>query len=369
MGAAGFRAGHIDVPGASRRFVLSSAITPTPMRRLLRITATFALALVFSAGMAFGQSNNEATVDQNASGGEATVTQTGKDNLVTGQGAKASSGIVQDNKSKAVVNQVGDDNQVSGLYQGGNSANFNELSSGFNNVAEIDQRGDNNFFGNAKNSLTLQGSRSIGPAELDLDQIGDRHSTELNQRGRTDADIEQRNDGSGIPVGSGNTATVKQADFSGNGTGTNLELLQAGLRNTSEIVQNGTDNDADIFVTGNGNEVDAEQRNEGSDLYLNMEDAAGTVGFDNGNTVDVDQTGGGGLIDGGIDGSFNTVTVTQSGFSNTVDGSVSGTGQADGLFVDGDNNTVTVTQSSDNNVSTVDIVGSSNTTTITQQSN
>jgi hypothetical protein len=345
------------------------------MRQLLRITATFALALVFTAGMAFGQTNNKATVDQNSSGSQATITQTGKDNLVTGKGAKASSGVVQTNKSKAVVNQVGDDNQVSGLYQGGNPAIFNELSSGFNNVAEIDQKGDDNFFGNAKNSLTLQGSRSIGPAELDLDQIGDRHSTELNQRGRTDADIEQRNKGSGIPVGSGNTATVKQSDFSGNGTGTNLELLQVGLRNTSDITQGGrgpftpTNNDAKIFVTGNGNEVDAEQLRSDNDLYLNMEDAAGTAGFDNGNTVDVDQTGGNGLIDGGIDGSFNTVTVKQSGFSNTVDGSVSGTGQADGLFIDGGNNTVTVTQSSDNNLTDVEVIGSNNSTTITQQSN
>jgi len=328
------------------------------MRQLLRTTATFALALVFSAGMAFGQVNNEADVTQNSSNSQATVTQTGADNFTD---------VEQNVKSKAVITQTGDNNDVLDLNQTNSSG-----ASGFNNTALVDQVGDGNVLGGATSfetvdGITRQRSTFGSSTFLDLDQLGDNHRTNLFQQGDMTANIEQRNDGSGIGSNQGNTATVIQQAFGGGGT--NLDLLQAGLKNTSKIVQKGGDNDADIFVTGNNNEVDAAQRNGLNQLYLNMEDAAGTVGFDNGNTVDIDQTGGSGLIDAGINGSSNTVTVTQSGLGNTVDGSMSGTGQADGLFIDGGNNTVTVTQSSDNNLTDVEVIGSNNSTTVTQQSN
>ncbi|WP_103027965.1 curlin repeat-containing protein [Salinibacter altiplanensis] len=323
------------------------------MRQLLKITTTFTLALVFTAGMAFGQVNNEAYVDQSSDDGQATVTQTGASNFTD---------VEQDVKSKAAITQAGDNNDVLDLNQTNSGG-----ADGFNNTALVDQVGDGNVLGGATSfgstdDIARQRSTFFASTSLDLDQIGDFHRTNLFQQGETTAEIEQRNSGDKT-ADQGNTATVIQQD----GGDTYLDLLQAGLRNESKVVQGGGSNSAEIYVTGNGNEADAEQEGGLNELYLNMEDAAGTVGFDSGNTVDVDQTGGSGLVDAGVDGDFNTVTVTQSGLGNTVDGSSSGVGQADGLFVDGNNNTVTVTQSSDNNQATIETVGNNNTATVTQQ--
>jgi hypothetical protein len=52
------------------------------MRQLLRITATFALALVFTAGMAFGQ-DNTANVDQEGNENAAEIEHLGGDNEST----------------------------------------------------------------------------------------------------------------------------------------------------------------------------------------------------------------------------------------------------------------------------------------------
>ena len=79
MGVAGFRsaaerASADGGPGACS-FVPLHATPRKPMRQLLKNTFTLALALVFTAGMAFGQDVNEATVDQDGSGSDADITQ------------------------------------------------------------------------------------------------------------------------------------------------------------------------------------------------------------------------------------------------------------------------------------------------------
>ncbi|MCS3698422.1 Curlin associated protein [Salinibacter ruber] len=335
------------------------------MRQLLRTTATFALALVFSAGMAFGQTNNEADLSQTSSESRATITQSG-DNFTE---------LKQQSTSKATVTQTGAGNEVDQFVQK-SGVNKNRGGGNFINLANIDQIGDENTVASRYDALETQSGNFGGGAKLILDQFGDKNDLKIVQNGRASATIKQSNSGGNSREG--NTAKVDQNPL--NSSGSTLELVQVGLENESVINQNassGAGNFANIDVAGVNNEVDVDQGDPRSglasasnDLYLNMQDARGTAGGGQRyNTVDIDQNGGDGTVDAGISGRVNTITVTQSGSGNLVDGTTSGIGQADGLYVEGDFNTVTVTQSSANNTADVEVVGSNNNTTITQQSN
>ncbi|WP_043551555.1 hypothetical protein [Salinibacter ruber] len=336
------------------------------MRQLLRITATFALALVFSSGMAFGQSNNEADLSQTSSESRATITQSG-DNYTE---------LKQQATSKATITQTGEGNEVNQFVQkAGPVVRKNRGGGEFVNLANIDQIGNDNTVGSRYGATETQSAAFGGGGKLTLDQFGDKNELKIVQNGKATATITQKNGGGNSREG--NTAKVDQNPL--NASGSTLELVQVGLENESVINQNaatnGVGNFANIDVAGVGNEVDADQGTKGTqsddnDLYLNMQDSRNTAGGGQRyNTVDIDQNGGDGTVDAGISGRVNTITVTQSGSGNFVDGTTSGIGQADGLYVEGDFNTVTVTQSSANNAADIEVVGSNNNTTITQQSN
>ena len=102
------------------------------MRQLLKITTTFALALVFTAGMAFGQSPG----DDN----EAEVNQDGNSEAVVNQNA-----TVSDASNDAFVDQAGNGN-VAKITQTDNGGSQNLGTSG----NEVDLRQTQNSNGSSQ---------------------------------------------------------------------------------------------------------------------------------------------------------------------------------------------------------------------------
>src|SRR6056297_2951843 len=191
---------------------------------IMKKLATLLVAMLFTAGMAFAQSNS-ATVDQNGNGNDVVAAQNGSLNDVM------------------LLQQVKD------------------------NQADIVQTGNGNIL---QNSMT--GSKPGYPgyavqratALLDLDQVGDGNVVGLfqnNQKNR--AFIEQ--------IGDANVADVSQVAFGGTVNGNETDLSQDGSNNMTQVIQgisggNHSDNFAIIDIDGDGN-------GDGSagDLYMLIE--------------------------------------------------------------------------------------------------
>jgi hypothetical protein len=139
MGVAGFRTAaertSADGGPAACSFVHLHATSRRPMRQLLKITFTLALALVFTAGMAFGQSNNTADITQNEDNNVADIEQIGDNN---------ESDITQ---TSAAGLSVGHDADVLQDGDGNNSFVDQSMGTQFTNqtfLTDIDQLGNGN---------------------------------------------------------------------------------------------------------------------------------------------------------------------------------------------------------------------------------
>lgn len=199
------------------------------MRQFLKITSIFALALVFTAGMAFGQDdNNEATVNQDGNNSEATVTQT-------------SDGIL----NSAVVNQNGgSSNHVAKITQTSTAAESEDDA----NEVTLNQFRRAGF---SSEAYIEQGNTSDFPSARAGNQVN------LNQRGNTRADIKQ-----------GRTSTLEGyfGDFaiqSSNGAKSTIDVSQAGGDATVGVDQRGTSHEI-IATQGSGNNHDAQFLQRGS---------------------------------------------------------------------------------------------------------
>jgi hypothetical protein len=143
------------------------------MRYFAKITTTFALVLVFSAGMAFGQSNNNAEIDQTGDDNSAEVEQGGNSvadlrhagDLNDINLAQEGFGLAgQDTK----IDQVGNRNEVDVTSSSGNGlqGNGNEL--------DILQRGNQNTF----ETPTMQGFNN----DYDVEQVGNKNYANIETR-------------------------------------------------------------------------------------------------------------------------------------------------------------------------------------------
>jgi hypothetical protein len=280
MGAAGFRAGHIDVPGASSRFVLSSAITPTPMRQLLRITATFALALVFSAGVAFGQQNTANITQSGPDGGygDAIVDQDGSDLTATIEQLAA-----RDNED-------------------GNYAEISQTDNGSSNEAYIDQGGDKNIA-----EITQVGG-SGNYAEITGQNAFSNNGKAFQVNGTKNSDIFiDMNGGGNFTFFSESVARARQESQSNSEI--DIDISHGGVGADVDAVQkNGSSNTMDLDLTGSGNTVDVLQEDGSVYEAVVTQNAPGRRSTGD-LTVRIDQ----------LNGSSHYVNVTQSGNGHTAD--------------------------------------------------
>ena len=202
------------------------------MRQLLKITATFALALVFSAGMAFGQSN-DATVTQEGDNHLADIEQIGGDNTAD---------VLQKNfgaSHEANVYQDGDDNTANVLSQGGVGTN----------EVDVDQVGD-------ENAATVD--QYWGSNTGTVDQNGTSNRAFVGHRGAFSsyAEIMQKNGGNN------NAEIYSSSDASNPIEDSAARILQDGSSNQGVIRQSsGSLHSAAIEQLGSGNTAQITQSN------------------------------------------------------------------------------------------------------------
>jgi hypothetical protein len=194
------------------------------MRHLLKITTTFALAILFMAGTAFAQSNNDAQIDQTGDENSANVDQGGNSvadlrqegNLNEIDLAQEGFGVAgQDTE----IDQVGNRNEADVTSSSGNGlqGNGNEL--------DIVQRGNLNTF----ETPTMQGYIN----DYDVEQVGNKNY----------ASIETRF-GAGSQVGESTINIIQKFGNSNSGT---ISATSGGNNHALEIKQKfGDFNEASI---------------------------------------------------------------------------------------------------------------------------
>jgi hypothetical protein len=232
------------------------------MRQLLKNTFTLAVALVFTAGMAFGQTsgfNAEVQLNQVGEGNEATVTQT--------------------------VNDFADIDQEGGaeafIFQG---YNFN---------------GDSN---------------GKGPNEVDLDQVGNAYADIHQNRGKGDANLSQE----------GNTYTeyydFKKGDLKGYDDGT-ANQVSHGAQSKMLLDFNNAYGKARVDQYGENNLIDVTSGSQaseakirqGTESNMSPNNTAIVSGLD---FVDISQTGAGSHYADVMQNGSGSATITQSGLSH-----------------------------------------------------
>jgi hypothetical protein len=287
------------------------------MRQLLRTTATVFVALLFTAGMAFGQSTATADIEQSGSNNNANVNQS-----ITG-GPSLEAYVTQTvGSAEADVDQITD-------------------NGGKNNVVDVSQQG-NNF---AKVQQGEEGLNALSNSEVRLTQINTEGSGgELNE-----AYINQNSGGAKVKG-------VRQGRSLQEGVGNFLEITQEiGFTARAFTEQVGNNNRIELSQTsfGGGPEV-AEIVQEGNDNAARLTQEGGAF-------ADVDQFGDNNLLRGfegpesaAQQGSGATLTLQQNGSENAA------------WVYQESNNTATITQNSTGDVAKVQQMGSSNTATVTQ---
>lgn len=284
------------------------------MRQLLKITTTFTLTLVLTAGMAFTPgafAQENADIDQNGNDGVVEVTQERAND---------------EPLDEAVVQQGGNQNltEIDQASQGEGASNFAEvLQRGFDNDIFIDQSD-----GGAKDNSAAIAFQESGTAfnVIDVEQtsingeVGDSYLSQINGTQNSLIDIDQRNrnkadakqsgqndseiyiDQSGIrgspfnsetkakqtQGGGDNVIDVTQSAGFGSGvnefTGSVTVTQRAANDAYAQVEQTGTDNaasEAEVFQTGFSSFLELDQDFTGS-----TESPAGEGHF-----ADVDQDG------------------------------------------------------------------------------
>ncbi|WP_263831162.1 hypothetical protein [Salinibacter sp.] len=294
------------------------------MRQLLRITATFALALVFSAGMAFGQSNTS-TVDQTGEDHSADVIQNGGNNTVDLEQADT-------DLSDGVTNNM--------------EANVRQKFSG--NEAYIDQKGEAGLIGPGKST-----------ADADVDQVGNNNFLDLEQGpffGKHSADIDQLGNNNTVRLRSSNGGGEANVYFEGNQNKLVRSNSSGQILSGEKVVQkngSGRTQFIDVTVDGNANKIGADQQNGNGTDELTI-DIVGSENF-----VPTYQGAKSGDIDITVaDGYDNFLKAIQTGNNSTA--TIDLNGMSDG-------NQAVINQSSAGNTATITVDGMSNTATVQQQ--
>jgi len=303
------------------------------MRQLLKITSIFALALVFSAGMAFGQDSddrNRADVDQGGNGSEATVTQT----LGGDKGFNTANVFQRDGAQTATIRQTtpsGDGNSealadVQQLGSGGNNALVDQTRRGgaeaflkqygSDNNADVAQTGEDVLKGYDGTNNSLGSERAI--------QLGNSNDLQVFQ-GRNPGDFS-------FVTNSNHEARVTQ-----NGNSNEGFIEQQGANSVAKLLQDGAMNEATIQQGGeakprnqsNGASADVQQLGQSNEVYSLQWEKDGEVNilqdgssnfvrslqggssFDNGNTLTVNQVSDNNYVKSTQTGGNHTATINQ----------------------------------------------------------
>jgi hypothetical protein len=287
------------------------------MRQLLRTTATVFVALVFTAGMAFGQSTATADVEQSGSNNNANVNQ----NITGGPSLEA---FVEQTvgSAEADIDQITD-------------------NSGKKNVVDVKQSGNNL----AEVQQGAQGKIGLSNSEVRLTQ----NNTEGSGGKLNEAYINQFSGGAKVKG-------VRQSRSLQEGVGNFLEITQeVGFTAKALTEQVGNNNRIELSQTsfGGGAEV-AEIVQEGNENAARLTQEGGAF-------ADVDQFGDNNLLRG-FDG---PESVAQQGSDATLTLQQNGSENAAWVYQES-NNIATITQNSTGDVAKVHQMGSSNTATVTQ---
>ena len=301
------------------------------MRQLLKITSIFALALVFTAGMAFGQ-DNTSTVDQVGDDHSADVIQNGENNTVELEQKDTNFKDGVTNNMTADVRQKFDGNEAY-IDQKGNSGLIGPGKSTAD--AEVDQVGNNNF-------LDLDQGPFFGKHSADIDQLGNNNTVRLRtSNGGGEADV----------YFDGNQNRLTKATQGGN------------LLSGEQLTQKNPGNDLDVTVVGDGNKLGAQQKDTGTP----------------GATLDIDITGDNNFVPtfqgkdpsrGVGSAAFSTIDITvDDGDSNFLRASQVGANNTATIDLNGisNDNQAVINQLSPGNTATITVDGASNTATVRQQ--
>lgn len=221
------------------------------MRQLLKITATFALALVFTAGMAFGQNNanveqrggnqNNATITHSNSGNDSRILQVGSHNRAT---VEANAGYFTDQ------DQIGNRNVA-------NIETFDHGGPGNIKVTQF-QRGN-------RNNANVEG---FGKQIAFQKQVGNRNDADIKGRsGRAQVNRQKQ-------IGNRNRALLR---FSGNAKEGFARQLQDGNDNRSLLKD---------YTSDGGSKTTAVTKQ-----YGDQNDVVSNMGGNNGLTLRVTQNG------------------------------------------------------------------------------
>jgi hypothetical protein len=325
------------------------------MRQLLRTTATVFVALVFTAGMAFGQ-DSDATVTQNANDSEATIEQTNNsDRSLTGSINQSG-----DNHEATITQTIkGDGPSASASVEQSGSEAFAEViqnldNSGKDVTATVTQDGLNDAFvtqgsnmSNSRVDLTQTYKGSMARGEGD-----DRNLAEINQKSGGSRVIASQTGVSNemfvdqlplvnnvaselIQDGDNNLIDLNQGNRSFDPTrSSEADILQRGDQNVARLTQTSNDNVADVTQDGDGNTLRGASLNNGQAVGVAgsfaSQDGYASLTLDQSGTDNVASVG----QSGGVAGNSNMVTINQTG--SMLDATV---------LQQGAGNSATVTQS------------------------
>jgi len=227
------------------------------MRQLLKITSIFALALVFTAGMAFGQ-NNEATIDQDDANNTATVNQVKNNNFadVTQSG---------DNTNTANIQQVIQDGNVARLIQD-NGASAEIWTRGATVKGYDDAFAHQINTGEGSNTLNIASENNATTGLYEVDQLAGDNVIDIDRIGGT-GNVHVR----ALQSSSSNNATIDLKDspfveVRQTGSGSHEATIttsrggENGPENTVSVDQSGFDNATTVNQLGPNNTATVDQQ-------------------------------------------------------------------------------------------------------------
>jgi hypothetical protein len=338
------------------------------MKKLITSTFTLAFALLFSAGIAFGQNNattsqtgsgNKAKIAQHNSGNTATITQDGTNNSVvkkmdqTYVATNAASGV-----NVVTISQVGNKNTVK------NNSNYGgAVQAGASNSFQVDQNGGGNLVENIHQGTPdnkYYSKRLSSNGVINIIQGKDAPGTFAHYAYNKVYHADQ--------YGNGNILNVTQRDE--NGAYIQAQVSTGQVGNTINITQTAAESMVGHADNGHGSGgYGAFQHgtNNSMDITQGMHDAAGTqtvgsvfAGADNGGHA------GQSLVQLGSD---NSLTINQKdGSPYRVGGKNPGVGNVvKAVLQNGSGNSATITQSmGSHSTAGVSQVGTGNISTINQ---
>ncbi len=317
------------------------------MKKLITSAFTLTIALLFSAGMAFGQNNattqqsgnnNSAKIAQHNSGNEATIVQDGNNNTVQKMDQTYLANSDANGVNVADIKQVGNKNTVknNGNYDGA-------IQAGASNLFHVDQDGKGNVVENIhqgkSGNISTNGIMDIVQGK---NAGGDYRWPNYNV-------VYHANQ-----FGNGNELHVKQneedgayiqAQVSTGETGNFINIYQNGHESMVGHKDNGHGSGGfGAYQNGTNNSMDIQQEthsyaggqtvNSVFSSYTGDHGNQGLVQLGSDNTLSIDQGGNGSTVGAVLQsGTGNTGTITQGAGANTASMLQSGTG-----------NTTTITQ-------------------------